>query len=261
MANNVDLKGKFILIVGGGKVGLSAFKYCKKKKAKILIVDPDRNCILRNYIEYFLEPNEISEIESLISSSESILIQGGIGTAFRLLDQFKFIYIFPTVPLHLSATFAVHYLTKLGKKIYPDTIIFSKLLEKISSDLIYNIDDKKAIATLSYMPEGLECKEKCSSPMVCPVTGIEKTAPLFEIINSAIHDFNGIVLESVQMEPGLGAIEGNSIYNLFEYIKNKNKFIITTASRCHGIINALKVGLNALKILNEVSQLPLSQQL
>ena len=260
MVNNINLKGKYILIVGGGNAGLRAFKYCKKKKAKILIVDPDRNCILRHHTEYFLEPNEISEIDSIVTSSESVLIQGGIGTAFRLLDQFRFILIFPTVPLHLSATFAVHYLTKLGKKIYPDKDIFPKILEKIPSNLIFNIDHKKAIATLSYMPEGLECKEKCSSPIVCPVTGIEKSAPLFEIINSAILDLDGIVLESLQMEPGLGAIEGHSIYELFEFVKNKNQFIIATASRCHGIINALKVGINALKILNEVSQLPLSQQ-
>jgi hypothetical protein len=257
LENDIDLKGKYILIVGGGKAGLRAFKYCKKKKAKILIIDPDRNCILRHHVEYFLEPNEISKIDSIVTSSESIFIQGGMKTSFNLLNKFKFSYIFPTVPLHLSATFVVHYLTKLGKKIYPDKEMFSKILTKIPSDLIFNIDEEKAIATLSYMPEGLECKKNCSSPMICPVSGIEKSAPLFEIINSIINDLNGIVLESKQMEPGLGAIEGNSIYNLFEFIKNKNQIIIATASRCHGILNTLKVGIDVLKIINEVAHLNL----
>lgn len=257
MEKDIDLKGKYILIVGGGKAGLHAFKYCKKKKAKILIVDPDRNCILRHHIEYFLAPNEISEIDSIVTSSESVLIQGGLKTSFSLLSQFKFIYIFPTVPLHLAATFVVHYLTKLGKKVYPDKEMFSKIINKIPSDLILDVDKQKAIMILSYMPEGLECKKNCSSPIVCPVSGIEKPAPLFEIINSKISNLNGIVLESKQLEPGLGAIEGNSIYNLFKFIKNKNHITIATASRCHGLLNTFKVGVDFLKIINEIAHLNL----
>ncbi|MHA1385969.1 MAG: hypothetical protein ACTSR3_19625 [Candidatus Helarchaeota archaeon] len=237
----MELNGEYILIVGGGKAGKRAFKYGKEKKSKIIVIDSDLNCEIRNFIDYFLEPKDISEIDEIATPTESILIQGGIETAFKLIDKIKFSYIFPCVPQHLAARLVIHNLTRIGRKVVPDPENLSELLKKIPSNLVFNFDKEKAIVVLSYMPKGSDCLDDCTSPDICPVTGIKKEVPLFKLLRSKIPDIYGIVIESKQIKAGLGAIEGRDLEELFSFTKDKKKLFVATASRCHGIINALKV--------------------
>ncbi|MHA1377199.1 MAG: NAD(P)-dependent oxidoreductase [Candidatus Helarchaeota archaeon] len=234
----MNLKGEFVLIVGGGKAGERAFRYGKKKRAKIIVIDTDPSCVIRNYIDYYLEPNNISEVSDLSTTTESILIHGGLGNSCSLLDKFEFKLIFPCVPQHLAAKLAISYLKKFGIRESPDSATLTNILKKIPKDLIFNQDKEKAIAVLSYMPKRLNCIENCTAPKKCPVTGIEKEITLFELLKKIIQGDNGIVLESKQIRPGLGAIEGKDFKKMFKFIKNKRKFIVATASRCHGIVNA-----------------------
>lgn len=178
----MNLKGKYVLIVGGGKAGERAFRYAKKKSAEIFIIDSDPNCILGNYSDYFMDSSKISELNFISASLGSVLIQGDIETAFSLLNKFKFKYIFPTVPIHLVAKFVIYYLKKGGKEVKPDPDVFQQIFEKIPSNLIYKYNKQEAIIILSYMPDGLDCIESCSSPRVCPVTKIEKSVHYFKLL-------------------------------------------------------------------------------
>ncbi len=236
-------KGDFILIVGGGKAGHNAFNFGKRKEARIIIIDNDRNCTLRNFVEYYIEDvsefKGLSEINDLLGPTESILIHGDIGTACLLIQEFEFKYIFPTVPQHLAAKLAVHYLTKVGRKKKPDGEMINKILLTIPPELVLSKSEDDAIILLSYMPDGMYCADNCTSPDVCPITRTKRNPPLFELIKSVLPKNNGMVIESIQIEPGLGGFEGKALNELFKFIKRKKKFIIATASRCHGIINAL----------------------
>lgn len=234
----MNLQGELVLIVGGGKAGLRAFEFAKKNKAKIIVIDTDTNCPVMNFIDYFLEPKDITEIDSLLSPNRSILIHGGMGLVLSLIEKYDFRYIFPCIPQHVTAKIVLYYLTKIGRKKRPNQETFPEIIKEFPSDLIYNFDKKKAIAVLSYMENSLDCIDNCTAPDVCPVTGKKKEVPLFKLIKSKIEKYNGIVIESKQIAPGLGAIEGQELKKILKFVKKKKNFIVATASRCHGIINA-----------------------
>lgn len=84
------------------------------------------------------------------------------------------------------------------------------------------------------------CPEDCTEPGDrCPVTNRKREAPLFEIISSlSVHSYTIIALRSAQLLPGTGAFTSGVLFELLDLVRKKRgRFLIATASKCHGVIH------------------------
>ncbi len=84
------------------------------------------------------------------------------------------------------------------------------------------------------------CPAECSEPEgVCTVTGKKRDEPLFSIFDRiSLHSYKAIVVRSAQLLPGVGAFTAGQLFDLLtEVRRKKGRFLIGTASRCHGVIH------------------------
>jgi hypothetical protein len=97
------------------------------------------------------------------------------------------------------------------------------------------------IATLSLAEKGQVCQDICPGlPDTCALTGKAKSAPLFELLENALHDSFDLVsiLVPVSLGSGLGALSMERVVSLAEEIQKKTPatIAIATSSECHGVI-------------------------
>ena len=84
------------------------------------------------------------------------------------------------------------------------------------------------------------CTSSCTEPEgYCPITEKEREEPLFETFDQiSLNSYKVIVVRSAQLLPGVGAFTSDQLFALLAYLrKEKGRFLIGTASRCHGVIN------------------------
>lgn len=84
------------------------------------------------------------------------------------------------------------------------------------------------------------CPDSCPEPEdFCSVTKKERDEPLFGIMGKInLNSYSTIVVRSAQLLPGVGAITSGQLSALLtEVRKEKGRFLIGTASRCHGVIH------------------------
>ena len=84
------------------------------------------------------------------------------------------------------------------------------------------------------------CPVNCDEPGdLCPVTNRKRAAPLFEIISSSnVPTYTTIAVRSAQLLPGTGAYTSGVLFELLDLVRKKRgRFLIATASKCHGVIH------------------------
>lgn len=84
------------------------------------------------------------------------------------------------------------------------------------------------------------CPANCTEPGdLCPVTNRKRSAPLFEIMSSlSVPSYTTLVVRSVQLLPGTGAFTSGALFELLDLVRKKRgRFLIATASKCHGVIH------------------------
>jgi hypothetical protein len=84
------------------------------------------------------------------------------------------------------------------------------------------------------------CPADCSEPEgVCSVTGEKRNEPLFNSLQkNDLNTYKTIVVRSAQLLPGVGAVTARQLSSLLaEVRKEKGRYLIGTASRCHGVIH------------------------
>ena len=238
----MSISSKIILIIGGGKVGLDALNFCEKNNYIAIIMDNNPNCLVRPKVE-IIESKDYLQIINNIQEIKSALFIMKLDKVINLIKYINFEYLIPAVPIHLMAKLSMDYLSQKNLKIHPSSDIIQIVKKKIDKKLIYNYNKEKGIIVASFMPIGQTCAPNCIEPIKCPVTGIIKQKPLFEKFNelSKEKEFSSIHLISEQLEPNLGGISRKAIINLFKFLDNVNQhFIISTACKCHGIINSFE---------------------
>jgi len=211
------------IVFGGGKYGLKATEWLMKMNRKFVVIDKDENCLVMKTLSL-----------PTFSMERGGFLKGGIKEVLSLIESINPEYIFPTAPIHLSASLLIE---KMQLKPWNQGLEF--ILQYLPEDVKeFLISLGKGSVVLSYNKND-SCIENCSAPDVCPVTKMRKPLPMYELIK-LIKIPDSFVVESKYLKPGLGAIEGSTILKLFKWAEDKKRIVIATACRCHGILTALE---------------------
>ena len=142
-------------------------------------------------------------------------------------------YIIPAVPYHLAFETILSVLKPLGAKRWR-----IPSLQGLPNPMMGKIGD------LYTSLADFLCPEDCPEPsQYCTVTGEKRQKPLFKILRELEGPFDSKVIRSRQLGSGIGGFRPEGLVSLIETIKKRRglnrPFLISTASRCHGVTSAL----------------------
>ncbi len=209
------------IIFGGGKYGLEAARYLMSEGKGFVVVDPDESCAVKK---------ELNLPEYSGNTKENSFVRGGVRELTKLFFELEPEYVFPTAPIHVAGAFLMEH---LGFEAWYEGVDLA--LSGLPMKVV--VSAGRGSVVVSYNRDR-ECVPKCRAPDVCPVTGIKKPAPMYDLVRFAIPD--GFVIESHYLQPGLGAIRGEKLRELIEWAENRDSVLVATACRCHGVITALR---------------------
>lgn len=207
------------LIIGCGRFGSRAAKQLFQKNfhSKIIVVDKSKKAL-----------QKVSRLPIQTAVSDGIFYLGQFLSEGRKAE-----YIIPAVPLHLAFEFILAQLKPLGAKREKMPLFSSlpNLMRGKTGDLYTSLSN-------------FLCSEDCPEPaQYCTATGERRERPLYQILKDLKGSFESRVIQSQQLAPGVGGFRPKAIINLLEDIKKKKApgqtFLISTASRCHGVTSAL----------------------
>ncbi len=209
------------IVYGGGKYGLKAVEYLIRNNRNFVVVDIDSRCEVMRKLKLpdFKDENECNSF-----------LKGDVKDLIKLFQKLDPEYVFPTAPIHIAGAFVAE---THGLDVWYDGIDYA--LSGIPAKII--LSSGKGSIVVSYNRDH-ECLENCSAPDVCPVTKIKKPAPMYDLLRFAVPD--GFIIESIYLKPGLGAIKGQDLKNLIEWAEKKDKVIVGTACRCHGVLSSFR---------------------
>ena len=214
------------LVVGGGKYGGEAVEYLLNLKKNFIVVDESEECYVAK--NYDLERISIDKLQ--IGKAKNYFLKGSVKEVLKIVESFKPEYVFTTAPLHIAAAIVKE---KYGLKEWNEGVNY--VLAGIPFKIV--VSAGRGTVVVSYNRDGV-CKPKCNAPDTCPVTKIRKPCAMYELLRFAAP--NGMILESHQLKPGLGALKGEEILELIKNCMGKDKVIVGTACKCHGVITALR---------------------
>jgi hypothetical protein len=221
------------LIVGGGKYGCHAIEYLRQQKKQFLVVDTDPNCLA---VKRF-------KLKTSGSPTSEGFVNGGLPKVLELIGELKPEYVFPTAPVHIAADLA-----KIKFDLVPWSEAITAILPKLPEAVVLHAGGERLVVSFN---KGHDCVEKCSMPEVCPSSGIRKPCKMTKLMRFASPD--AFILVSYSMAPGIGALKGSELLELFNWAKTKEKFVVATVCDCHGVFSAFK---KALKLRRDSFRVP-----
>lgn len=206
-------------VVGCGHFGLRSIRLIKKiwPKAKITAADIDARAA--------------QQARKLGAGAEVI---DGVKFLERSMDSASPPdWIIATVPFHLAYEYA---LEKAAQK---------KRVERIPVPADLPVPGAMRMTPMVVYSSlaDFRCPEDCVAPVgYCAVTGKPREKPLYQIIRELdVPGFHNMVIVSHQLAGGLGALRASELRQLADdTTKKSGRILISTASRCHGVTNALK---------------------
>ncbi|MDD1702840.1 MAG: hypothetical protein LUQ31_07690 [Methanoregula sp.] len=206
------------LIVGGGTHGLRAVRFCIASGRPARVFDPDPACRVARFLA-----------GSDRAGAEIGLTRGGMHETYRFYVSHKPEWVFPTAPVHVAALLVGAACGMTGR-----TGDLAACTHGVPEK--FCIGQSGADAYFSVNREGT-CMPECPSPDCCPVTGEDRSVPLFVQLGDWCP--GAAILESVQLAPGLGAIRGSDLRAVISRFRDQSSGCVGTACRCHGIVTAL----------------------
>ncbi len=210
------------LIIGGGKYGCYAIEYLRQKEKGFVVVDTDPNCLA---VKRF----GLKTFENIGSKGECF-VNGGLPKVLALIYDLKPEYVFPTAPVHIAAD-----LVKIKFDLVPWSEAATAILPKLPEVVVLQAGRGKIVVSFN---RDHDCVEKCSMPEVCPSSKIKKPCTMTKLMRFASPE--AFILISYSMAPGMGALKGSELLELFNWAKTKEKFIVATTCDCHGVFSAFQ---------------------
>ncbi len=209
------------LVIGGGKFGCKAIEYLIERGRNFVVIDMNPEC----------EAVKRFDLEMTTDTKHKgrYFIQGDISKVLELIETLKPELVFPTAPIHIAAELAR---VKFNLKPWIEEV--DRIIAGIPAKVIVSCG--KGTVVVSYNRDK-KCLENCPAPDICPVTKIKKPCPMYDLISFAYPD--AFVLISEQLKPGLGALKGRDLIEFLEFARDKQKFVVATSCKCHGVITAL----------------------
>ncbi|MBN1244407.1 hypothetical protein JXA31_02295 [Candidatus Bathyarchaeota archaeon] len=210
------------IIVGGGKYGCIAVEYLRQNRRGFVLVDKDPNCLATE--RFRLKPYAQIGVEG------EYFLEGDIVQVLELIERLKPEYVFPTAPVHIAAELA-----KSKFELAPWNEVIDCILANLPASVVLHAGSGNLIVSYN---RDKDCLERCDAPEVCPSTRKRKPFTMDKLMKFAYPE--GILLVSYQLAPGMGALKGNELLELFAQAEKKDKFVVATACGCHGYFTALK---------------------
>lgn len=234
-----------IFVAGGGFYGATAVSKLKNRDT-VVVVDVDRECHAKAYVECIAE--NLDEVLSGRCRS-ALVVEDAVKVFLDLVNKgFVPDVVVPAIPRHLAGEVTYRFLKLRGCNIKYYTSSLDEVIEIFKNfGAEVKVDTANGVIIASYMPFNLRCRQGCSEPQVCPITGKVKTVPLHNLIKLALSRAADkvIVLESKFVVEGIGGFSG---YELADVLKDlaslcKGSLVaIATACACHGIANLFVLG-------------------
>jgi len=210
---------KKYLIIGCGHFGCRAAEQLLKKKSHPKIIAVDKNPDAFKKLSHL-------PIETIVEDGLSYLNQ------FLSEDQTAH-YIIPSVPIHLAFEFILLRLKPSGARRGKVPSLSGLPNPEIgkTGDLYTSLAD-------------FLCPEDCPEPSrYCTVTRKKREKPLYDILRELKGPFESRVIISQPLAIGVGGFQPKELFAVLEDIKKQkgshDLFLISTASRCHGVTSAL----------------------
>lgn len=188
------------------------------------VIDSDPCCLVQQ--EYALPAYRPGTADQ-----PGCFIRGSFPELLEFLCRHLCGQVFPTAPVHMAAGLAL-----LAGGCEQAPAMPEKVLGRIPPEFICRADG--ATVVVSFNPHDV-CAGVCAAPDRCPVTGRLRPVPMYELLADAVGEC-GTVLRSVQVKPGLGAIDAGGLMAALETAALRTRTIIGTACRCHGVITAME---------------------
>jgi hypothetical protein len=213
---------KMDVIIGGGKYGCHAIEYLRQQKRAFLVVDTDPKCLA-------VKKFKLKTFKSPSSESEGF-VNGGLPEVLELINKLEPEYIFPTAPVHIAADLA-----KIKFELVPWSEAIAAILPKLPEAVVLEAGSERLVVSFN---KGHNCIEKCSMPKVCPSSGIKKPCTMTKLMRFASPE--AFIIVSYSMAPGIGALKGSELFELFKWARAKERFVVATACDCHGVFSAFQ---------------------
>jgi hypothetical protein len=172
--------------------------------------------------------------------SRELGIRGEVDDSIRSLTQqppADHVWIVPTVPVHVAFEWVLHELSK-----EKDGVTRLKVPAEAEPQVPNPI--RSPVGTTVYTSvETFICPDFCAEPEeACTKSGKARIINLFEIFDEiVIPEFKPVVLRSWQLAGGVGGYPARSMMGLLGAVAQKpGKYLIGTACRCHGVLDALE---------------------
>jgi len=211
-----------VLIIGAGHFGERAANIlCKKPDSLLYIVDNSRAS---------LEAVRELPLERIFCDGVAFLVEN-----FSMFESSN--TIIPAVPFHLAYEWLRKYLDHELKIVPVEMPRQTKLF------LPFTWDAKDGSLLVSYA--NFRCPDDCPEPAdYCTVTHKKRGTPLYQRLRELdIDGFNVYVIRSRQIAPGLGGYKVDNLKKMLTKVREKGaaKWLIGTACKCHGVLNAMEV--------------------
>lgn len=209
------------LVLGAGHFGALAVQriLAREEVSRLVVVDRDVH-VLKKLTEMPIEIVEQDAIDFLVHYP-------GLGPE----------WIVPAVPVHVAFAWLCRQLAEEGT-VMP-LAVPAALVQQIPNPL----SGKAGALYSSYAT--FHCPDDCDEPEeMCRVTRERRETNLYDLIQRIeVQDYKTLVVRSYQLTPGVGGYQLSALWQLLDAARSPKKdIIVSTACRCHGVINALRFG-------------------
>ncbi len=246
--NQTPILSKYYLILGAGKFGEVALSFVQSQEFPlILIIDKE----LTPTVDHFPKISNFANLLEMHSQKGTYFYQSDIDVISDSFHHGFPEYFIPAVPIHAVAHILNQIFQTLGLKV--ETTIhnedWEKLLNTIPNDVLLSHNMENGLVLLSWAKEDEICPSNCPSPLdYCSPHDRKKPYTITEIAkNAKIDGIKNYIIESHQVNPGLGLIHGQELKSMILKclrtiqknikINQKSCFMIATTCNCHGVIN------------------------
>jgi hypothetical protein len=210
-----------VFIIGAGRFGSRA--------ARLLGQGPD--------IPIFVVETDEKRLTNLDSLSVTRIPGDGIRFLAGNADLISpTCTVVPAIPVHLAFEWLRRY---LGHGYQVKKIDVPKAIKPFLPHSWPGSEGSLLVSYADFM-----CPDDCPEPDCCSVTGQRREHPLHDLLRRIdLVGFRNYVIQSRQLAPGLGGYAMADLLKTAEAIagSKREKWLLSTACKCHGILTALEV--------------------
>lgn len=209
-------------IVGFGKVGHRALMRLQPKlpDADITIVDPRYTC----------PPEKWGPVQWYAEDGIAFILNRSLAMHSKASP-----WIVPALPHHLAYEWIAVQLKETG--LLKSCAVPENVIPQLSNVV-------KGPAGQAYMSNAdFICPEHCNEPQEkCLVTGQPRPYRLYEHLRGVQSDgYRSLVIRSFQLAPGVGGYRGRQLIEVLAEVRaHPGKYLLSTASKCHGVMHAFE---------------------